>query len=158
MNAEKISTASAEIVSIRAGICSQMFAIEAARITRKPTNSHLPMPVKSRLETVAMVAMTAKMPAVPPKAVMISEAPLEKPSTWPISRESISPMKKVKPSSRPTPITLFLNLSMAKKNPKATARKTMMPMNGLPEKNENPLRTPIQAPRTVGTIDRASSA
>jgi hypothetical protein len=53
---------------------------------------------------------------------------------------------------------LFLYRSIAKKKPKATARKTMKPMNGLPAKKEKPLRTPIQAPRTVGIIDRASSA
>ena len=34
------------------------------------------MPEKSRLETVAMVAMTPKIAAVPPNAVMISVPPL----------------------------------------------------------------------------------
>ena len=46
-----------------------------------PTNSQLPMPEKSRFETVAMVAMTPKMTAVLPKAIMTSEVPLAMPST-----------------------------------------------------------------------------
>ena len=40
-------------------------------------NSHLPRPEKSRLLTVATVAITPKMIAVPPNAVMISAAPFE---------------------------------------------------------------------------------
>ena len=56
MNAEKIAMASTEIVSISAGICSQMLATAATRITSIPTNRNLPIPVKSRLDTVAIVA------------------------------------------------------------------------------------------------------
>ena len=42
-------------------------------------NSHLPRPEKSRLLTVAMVAMAAKITPVPPKAIMMSDGPFEKP-------------------------------------------------------------------------------
>ena len=121
-------------------------------------NMNLLMPVKSRFETVATVAMQAKMAAVPPKAVMISCAPLAPPSTTPSRRDNIRPMKNVKASNSATPRPLFLLRSMPQKKPKAIAMKTMKPMNGLPEKNEKPLLTPIHAPRTVGTMDSASSA
>jgi hypothetical protein len=40
--------------------------------TSAPTNSHLPMPDRSRLMTLARLAITKNTPAVPPKAVMIS--------------------------------------------------------------------------------------
>src|SRR3569832_1562563 len=53
----------------------------AIRITMTPANSHFPSPEKSRLDTVATLAMTANTAAVPPKAIMINDAPLEKPST-----------------------------------------------------------------------------
>jgi hypothetical protein len=115
------------------------------------------MPVKSRLDTVATVAITPKIAAVPPKAVMMSWAPLEKPRIEPIIRDSIRPMKNVKPSSSATPMPLFLNLSIAKKNPKATPMNTAKPISGLPAKKEKPVVTPIHAPSTVGTMDRASS-
>ena len=44
--------------------------------TPTPAVSHLPMAEKSRLDTVAILAMTARTDAVPPNASMISEAPL----------------------------------------------------------------------------------
>jgi hypothetical protein len=109
------------------------------------------------LIVVASVAMPKNTSAVPPKAMPIKVAPLLKPSIAPISRESIRPMKKVKPSSRATPTPEFLNFSMAKKKPKAMPRNSMKPMKGLPAKKLKPVVTPTQAPRTVGTIDSANS-
>ena len=44
-------------------------------ITMAPTNSHLPIPDRSRLITVARLAMTKNTPAVPANAVMISWVP-----------------------------------------------------------------------------------
>ncbi len=58
-------------------------------------------------------AMPRKTPPVPANAVMISAVPLEKPSTWPIRRDSIRPMKNVKASSTGTPAAEFLVFSMA---------------------------------------------
>ena len=63
--------------------------------------------------TLDRLAMTKNTPAVPPKAVMISSEPFLKPSTMAIMRESIRPMKKVKPSSTGTPAAEFLVFSMA---------------------------------------------
>ncbi len=57
--------------------------------------------------------MAPNTAAVPPKAYMISAGPLENCSTDPIRRDSIRPMKKVKASSRTTPMLLFLVFSMA---------------------------------------------
>ena len=48
--------------------------------------------------TVAKLAMQKKTPAVPPKAVITSSTPFLKPSTIAIKRESMMPMKKVKPN------------------------------------------------------------
>ena len=130
----------------------------ARKITMAPTISQLPMPEKSRLEMVAIVAMAANTTAVPPKADMIRLPPFEKPSIEPIRRDSIRPMKKVKPSSRTTPSRDVLGTcSMPYMKPKAIARKAIRPMNGLPAKKLKPVVTPIQAPRTVGIMDRASS-
>ena len=72
-------------------------------------------------------------------------------------RESISPMKKVKPNSRPTPVAEFLNFSMANMKPKAPAKK-MIKLMPVPIRAMMPVDTPIQAPSTVGIIDTASRA
>ena len=81
--------------------------------TRAPTNSHLPMPEMSRLMTLATLAMTKKMPAVPPMAVMTSSEPFLKPRIMPIMRDSMRPMKKVKASNTGTPAEEFLVFSIA---------------------------------------------
>ncbi len=78
-----------------------------------PTNSHLPMPERSRLITLDRLAITKNTPAVPPKAVITSSGPFLKPSTMAIRRDSISPMKKVKPSSTGTPAAESLVFWMA---------------------------------------------
>jgi len=65
-------------------------------------------------------------------------------------------MKKVKPSSTGTPAAEFLVRSIANMKPKAPARKTIRPMPGDIMAPRFRL-TPIQAPNTVGTIDRASN-
>ena len=106
--------------------------------------------------TVESVAMPRKMTPVPANAVMIRPAPFEKPSTWPIRRDSIRPMKNVKPSSTGTPAAEFLVFSIAKMKPKAPAMKTMKLMPA-PIVDMKPVATPTQAPSTVGTIDSASS-
>ncbi|MNT22877.1 hypothetical protein D3C72_1582790 [compost metagenome] len=72
----------------------------------------MPRPEKSRLLTVAMVAIAPNTAAVPPKAYMISAGPLENCSVTLISRDSIRPMKNVKASSRTTPMLLFLVFSI----------------------------------------------
>ena len=59
-----------------AGNCSQILANEATINSKTPTINHLPIPWKSLLLTVAIVAMVAKIKAVPPKANMIRVAPL----------------------------------------------------------------------------------
>ena len=85
----------------------------ATMITNAPANSHLLMPLKSRLITLAKVAITTITPAVPAKAVMTSDAPLLKPSTAANMRDSINPIKKVKPSNTGTPKAEFLVFSIA---------------------------------------------
>jgi len=73
-------------------------------------------------------------------------------------RESIRPMKNVKPSSTNTPTELSLVRSMANMKPKAIAKNASRLMAGLvAAKSEKPVATPTHAPSTVGTIDSASS-
>ena len=119
-------------------------------------NSHLPMLLRSRLMTVDSVAMPRKIRPVPVNAVMISPAPLPRPSTAPIRRDSIKPMKNVKPSSTGTPAAEFFVFSIANIKPKAPPRKTIRLMPG-PIAPTMPVLTPIHAPSTVGTIESASS-
>ena len=49
------------------------------------------MPDRSRLITVASVAIAKNTAAVPPKAVMISEGPFLKPSTTPTGATASGP-------------------------------------------------------------------
>ncbi len=122
--------ASTEMVSIKAGICRKILPMAARISTTAPINRVFCMPVKSRLLVVAMVAMVAKMAAVPPKAIMISWAPLFMLSTKPSMRDSIIPMKKVKAINQTMPAELFLLRSTANIRPKAPARNTMVEMPG----------------------------
>ncbi len=105
-----------------------------------------------------MVAMAAKMTPVPPHASMTSCGPFENPRMKLSRRESIRPMKNVKPSSTSTPMPLSFVFSMANMKPNAIARNAMKLIVGLvAAKSEKPVATPTHAPRTVGTIDSASS-
>ena len=105
-----------------------------------------------------MPASTKKIAPVPPAAMAIMPPPLEKPSATCRMRESIRPMKKVKASSRTTPMPLFLVFSMPHMKPQATPRNSRKAIIGLPAKKENCIWMPSRAPSTVGTIDRASRA
>ena len=145
-----------EIAIIPAVEPTKMLTMEPTITTSAPTNSHLPMPEMSRLITLASVAITKNTPAVPPMAVMISCEPLLKPRIMPIMRESIRPMKKVKPSSTGTPAAESLVFSMAYMKPKAPPRKTTRP-NPPVSACVMPVATPSQAPATVGSRLRASS-
>ena len=71
-------------------------------------------------------------------------------------RDSIKPMKKVKPSSKATPRPEFLLRSMPHMKPIAATMNTMKPTKGLPPNQLNPIETPTQAPSTVGIIDNAN--
>ena len=93
---------------------------------------------------------------MPAKAVMISPAPLDRPSTKPSIRDSIRPMKNVNASSTGTPAAEFLVFSIANMKAKAPPRNTIALMPA-PSVAIAPVETPIQAPSTVGTIDSASS-
>ena len=115
------------------------------------------MLVKSRLETLAIPAIVTKIAPVPPAARAIIEPPLEKPRATCRMRDSIRPMKKVKPNSSATPRPLFLLRSMPQKKANEIPRNSMKAMNGLPARNENCICTPRSAPATVGTIVSASS-
>ena len=95
-----------------------------------PMNSHLPIAVRSRLMIDDSDAMPRKMAPVPAKAIMIRLAPLARPSTEPTSRDSIRPMKKVKPSSTGTPAAEFFVFSMANISPNAPTKNTIMLMPG----------------------------
>ena len=68
------------MVSDSAGIGKKMLATMASRIRIRPAIRNLPMPLKSRLLTLAMVAMVKNTAPVPPAAMAIIEPPLEKPS------------------------------------------------------------------------------
>ena len=103
-----------------------------------------------------MPASVKKIAPVPPAAMAIIVPPFEKPSATCRTRDSIRPMKKVKPSSRAIPSGLFLVFSMPQKKPKAMPRKSRKEISGLPAKNEKFSCTPISAPITVGTIVSAS--
>ena len=133
-----------------------MLMMEPTISTSAPTVSHLPMPLRSRLMTVDRLAMTKKMPAVPPKAVMINSEPFLKPSTIAIMRDSIRPMKKVNASKTATPTADSLVLSMAYMNPKAPPRNTTRPRPP-PSEAVMPVSIPTHAPSTVGSRLRASS-
>jgi hypothetical protein len=65
-------------------------------------------------------------------------------------------MNRVKANNIGTPAAEFLVFSMANMKPKAPAKKTIRPMPGVIDR-AMPLVRPIQAPRTVGTMDSASS-
>ena len=99
--------ASTEIAIISAGSCRKMFANIATSSSTTPMNRNLPMPDRSRLVVVAIVAIAAKITPVPPNAMATSEAPLESPSTTPSMRESSRPMKNVKASRSTMPQPLF---------------------------------------------------
>ena len=124
--------------------------------TRAPTNSHLPMPDRSRLMTEDSTAITPNTPAVAANAVITICSPLPMPSTTDSMRDSIRPMKKVKPSSTATPVAEFLVFSMAYMKPNAPPRNNTRPRPP-PRRAVMPVVTPIQAPRTVGSMLRASS-
>ena len=105
--------ANTTMVSINAGICRKMFANIATISSKTPIIRNLPMPDRSRLMVLASVAIAKKISAVPPAAVATSVPPLFRFKTLLSKRDSISPIKKVKPSSIATPHPLFLVFSMA---------------------------------------------
>ena len=114
------------------------------------------MPEMSRLMTLASVAITKNTPAVPPMAVTISCEPLLKPRIMPIMRDSIRPMKNVKPSSTGTPAAESFVFSMAYMKPKAPPKNTTRPNPPL-SACVMPVATPSQAPAMVGNMLKASS-
>ena len=156
MKALNMAIASTEIASMPALDPTNTLMMAPTISTRAPTVNHLPIALRSRLITVARLAITKKTPAVPPKAVMINSEPFLKPSTMAIRRESISPMKKVKASNTGTPVAEFLVFSIANMKPKAPPRNTTKPRPP-PSDLVMPVATPSQAPRTVGTMLSASS-
>ena len=93
---------------------------------------------------------------MPANAIMISPAPLDRPSTKLSIRDSIRPMKNVNASRTGTPAAEFLVFSMANMKANAPPRKTIALMP-TPSVATTPVLTPIQAPSTVGSIDSASS-
>ena len=119
-------------------------------------NMNFAMFDRSRLTTLDSAAMPRKMAPVPAKAIITRLAPLPMPSTTASRRDSITPMKKVKPSRMGTPAAEFLNFSIANMKPNAPARNTIRPMPGV-RIRLMPMLMPTQAPSTVGTIDSAKS-
>ena len=108
MKALKIPTAAMDSTTIKGPDAMKKLAIMPTNTTSTPTNSHLPKLLKSVLMTVAQLAMAKKMPAVAPKASMMSCAPLLKRRVWVSKPESISPIKAVKAKSTATPTPEFL--------------------------------------------------
>ena len=156
MKAENRPMAITDSVIISALDSTKMLITPATSNRIAPTNRNLPMLDRSRLITLARLAMAKKTAAVPPKAVMINDDPLLKPRIAASRRDSIRPMKNVKPSNSATPMLEFLNFSMANIKPNAPAKKTMV-LTPMPILAITPVVTPIQAPSTVGTNDKASS-
>lgn len=153
-----MTIARTDTVNISGGRCKNIFANEASISTITPTNNHFSSPEKSRLLSVAIVAIMEKIAPVPPNASIISEEPFEKPMIKLSKRDSISPMKNVKLRSTKTPAVLFFVRSIANMNPNAIAKNADILIMGLvAENSEKPVTTPIHAPSTVGTIDNASS-
>ena len=128
---------------------TKMLTIPPTIKTKAPTNNHLPMPDKSRLMTLANVAITANTPAVPAKAVMMRSAPFLKPNTMAIMRDNMRPMKNVKPSKTKTPVEESLVFSMANIKPMAPPKKMTKPRPA-PKDCVMPVATPSHAPKTVG--------
>ena len=88
------------MVSISAGICSQMFAIEATISSIIPMKRNLPIGAKSLLIVVDRTDIPKNMLPVPTAASPINWAPFCIPRANPSNLDSISPMKKVKPNRR----------------------------------------------------------
>ena len=97
MKALKMAMDKSEITTMPAEEPTNMLMMLPTINTITPTINHLPKPEMSRLMTEDKLAIAKKTPAVPPKAVITNSAPFLKPKTMAIMRESISPMKKVKP-------------------------------------------------------------
>ena len=74
---------------------------------------NLPIADRSRLMMLESDAMPRKTAPVPANAVITRLVPLPMPSTKASRRESIRPMKKVKPSRTGTPAAEFLVFSIA---------------------------------------------
>ena len=148
--------ASTQSVIISAGDCRKTFMMPATSSMIAPMNRNLPIDERSRLTMLESVAMPRKMRPVPANAVMMSPTPLPRPSTKLSMRESIMPMKNVNASSTGTPAAEFFVLSIANMKPNAPIRKTAVEMPA-PSPRTMPEATANQAPRTVGTIERASS-
>ena len=126
MKAEKMPTISTAIVIISALDCRKMLAMPATSSMIAPMNRNLPIVDRSRLITVDSVAMPRKISAgAGERRHDQRRRRSQKPSTKPIRRDSIRPMKNVKPSSTGTPAAEFLVFSIAKMKPKAPTRKTM---------------------------------
>ena len=154
-NKLKTTMAKVAIAAVMAVLPMNTLITAATMMAKAPTNSHLPIWLRSRLMTMDRLDMTKKMKAVPPKAVMIRSEPFLKPKTMANMRESIRPMKNVKASSTGTPAALFLVFSMAYMKPNAPPKNTIRPMKPV-RPAVMPVSTPTQAPRTVGIMDRAS--
>ena len=137
--------------------CRNTLAMPAIIAITAPTNRNFCRPDRSRLTTVASDAIAKKIAAVPPKAVMISVPPFLKPRMAASRRDSIRPMKKVKPSSAATPTAECLVFSTRNIRPKAPTKNRIM-LAPVPIAARKPVATPIQAPRTVGIRESASSA
>ena len=156
IKAEKIITAAAEMASDKAGIWKKILATPASKTTIMPMKRNFPILLKSRLLTVATVAIVKKIAPVPPAAMAIIDVPFEKPSATCKIRDSIRPMKKVKPSSNATPSPLSLFFSMPYMKPQAMPRNRIKLMNGLPAMKLKFICTPTNAPKTVGIMEKAS--
>ncbi len=101
--------------------------------------------------------MPKKMVAVPANAIITRPVPLPRPSTTPSRRDSIRPMKNVKPSNSGTAARELRFFSIAKIRPMAPTMKTIIAI-APPMDAARPVARPTQAPATVGIIDSASSA
>src|SRR5215471_18499938 len=114
MYSEKISTAIADSVTANAGTWKNRLAIEAITSSTSPTNRNLRRKLKSRFDTVAMVAITKKTAAVIAPASATSWPPFFTPAAKYRIGVSDKPEINVKPKTAATPQLLLRSAETTK--------------------------------------------
>jgi len=104
----------AEIVTASAGTWKKRLAIDAMISSTNPTNRNLRRKLKSRFETVAIVAMTKNTAAVIAPASATSWPPFFSPAAKYRIGVSESPEMKVKPNTAATPQPLLRSAATTK--------------------------------------------
>ena len=115
----------------------KIFATIANITTTAPINKNLPKLEKSFFALLPIADITKNIKAVPPPASAIISPPLENPNATCKMRESIKPIKNVKPSNNATPTPLFLYFWIPNIKPKEIPKNNNTESNGEFGKNAN---------------------